>query len=82
MRGRICFTLLLTLLIAVPCFASCSKSIPSTLPITSTFLSFDAANNLTEIQIDGLGGGTYYDGVDGVTLFLTCNVRNVIGWRA
>jgi len=73
---RICCTLILALLVAVPCFATCSPKIPSTLPITSTFFSYDAANNIADIQSDGLDGSTYYDGVDGVTTYLTCNGYN------
>jgi hypothetical protein len=72
----ICCALLVTLLLALPCFATCSPKIPSTLPITSTFLSYEVNNNITDIQSDGLSGGTYYNGVDGVTTFLTCNGYN------
>lgn len=76
MRTRICCTLLVALLAALPCFATCSPKIPGTLPITSTFFSVDPVNNVTDIQSDGLDGGTYYNGVDGVTTFLTCNGYN------
>ena len=76
MKVMTCCTLLVALLIAVPCSATCTKSIPSTLPITSTFLGSDPASNTTDIQGDGLQGDTYYDGVDGVTTFLTCNGYN------
>jgi hypothetical protein len=57
-------------------FGKCSPKIPSTLPITGTFLGLDLSNNVTNIQSDGLNGGTYSDGVDGVTSFLTCNGYN------
>lgn len=76
MKMLICCALLVTLLLALPCFATCSPKIPSTLPITSTFLSYEVNNNITDIQSDGLSGGTYYNGVDGVTTFLTCNGYN------
>ena len=76
MKMLICCTVLGAVLVSVPCFATCSPKIPSTLPITSTFLSYDPNSNLTDIQSDGLSGGTYYDGVDGVTAFLTCNGYN------
>lgn len=69
-------TLLVALLMAVPCSATCSPKIPASLPITSTFLGLDPGGNTTDIQSDGLQGGTYYNGVDGVTSFLTCNGYN------
>ncbi len=73
----ICATLMfLVSAIPVPCFATCSPKIPGTLPITSTFLSYDSSNAVADIQSDGLTGGTYYNGVDGVTSFLTCNGYN------
>ena len=76
MKVMICCTLLVALLMAVPCSATCSPKIPGSLPITSTFLGFDLASNTTDIQGDGLQGDTYYNGVDGVTSFLTCNGYN------
>lgn len=76
MKMLICCALLVTLLLALPCFATCSPKIPSTLPITSTFLSYDVNNNINDIQSDGLSGGTYYNDVNGVTTFLTCNGYN------
>jgi hypothetical protein len=72
---RVC-CVLLGLAVAVPSFAKCSPSIPSTLSITSTFFRADPSNNATQIQSDGLDGGTYYNGVDGVTTYLTCNGYN------
>src|SRR5512146_2754554 len=71
-----CCTLLVVPFVATPCVATCSPKIPNALPITSTFLSYDANNNLADIQSDGLSGGTYYNGVNGVTTFLTCNGYN------
>lgn len=70
--------LLIVLLVVVgqKGFAKCSPSIPSTLPVTSTFFSSDASNSPTQIQSDGLDGGTYYNGVDGLTTYLTCNGYN------
>jgi len=76
MKMQICCTLLVGLLVAVPCFATCTRSIPSTLPVTSTFASYDTTNNVANIQSDGLDGGTYYNGVDVVTTYLTCNGYN------
>lgn len=72
MISRVC-CVILGLAVAVPSFAKCSPSIPSTLPITSTFFSTDPSNNATQIQSDGLDGSTYDNGVDGVTTYLTCN---------
>ena len=69
-------TLLITLLFVIPCVATCSPKIPSTLPITSTFSSYDLNSALTDIQSDGLSGETYYNGLNGVTTFLTCNGYN------
>src|ERR1043165_3981579 len=65
-----------SLVLTSPAFSTCSPKIPATLPITSTFASYDALNNVTDIQSDGLNGGTYQNGVDGVTTFLTCNGYN------
>ena len=76
MKMLMCCTVLVALVVCIPCFATCSPKIPSTLPITSTFLTYDASNNITDIQSDGLSGNTYYNGVDGVTTFLTCNGYN------
>ena len=76
MKVMICCTPLVALLMAVPCSATCSPKIPGSLPITSTFLGSDPGGNTTDIQSDGLDGGTYYNGADGVTSFLTCNGYN------
>jgi hypothetical protein len=77
MTGRISLKLLpVVLLLAVPVFAKCSPKIPATLPITSTFPGYDAANNVADIQSDGLNGGTYSDGIGGITSYLTCNGYN------
>ena len=76
MKTRLGCILLVLSLLAVPCFATCSPKIPSTLPITSTFLALDSNGFTADIQSDGLNGGTYYNGVDGVTSFLTCNGYN------
>src|SRR5437773_5252509 len=75
MRTRI-YSWFLVALIAVPCFGKCSPKIPSTLQITSTFFNFDAASNPTDIQSDGLSGDTYYNDVDSVRTYLTCNGYN------
>jgi hypothetical protein len=76
MNHRYHFVAVMMLAIAVPSFAKCLPSIPSTLPVTSTFLSSDSSNNPTQIQSDGLDGGTYYNGVNAVTTYLTCNGYN------
>jgi hypothetical protein len=76
MQIGICSSFLLALVAVVPSFAKCSPKIPSTLPITSTFFSSDLARNATDIQSDGLSGGTYYNNADGVTTYLTCNGYN------
>lgn len=76
MKVMLCCLLLTALLVAAPCSASCTKSMPASLPITSTFLGLDSANNVTDIQGDGLQGNTYYNGANGVTSFLTCNGYN------
>src|SRR5512147_2679501 len=77
MKLRICSLLVLSVMVwAVPGLGKCSPKIPATLPITSTFFSADLANNVADIQSDGLNGGTYEDGVGGVTTYLTCNGYN------
>ena len=48
----------LVMIVVIPSFGKCSPKIPSTLPVTSTFFSFDAANAATDIQSDGLDGGS------------------------
>ena len=50
----------------------------SNLPITTTLVSADNSGTTTDIQSDGLG--SYYDGVDADTSFLTTNGYNGIVW--
>src|SRR5215470_19393700 len=50
----------------------------SNLPITTSLLSEDASGTITDIQSDGLG--SYFDGVDADTSFLTTNGYNGIVW--
>jgi hypothetical protein len=50
----------------------------SNLPITTTLLSTDLSGTNTDIQSDGLG--SYFDGVDADTSFLTTNGYNGIVW--
>jgi hypothetical protein len=50
----------------------------SNLPVTSTFANTNAAGVIADIQSDGLG--SYFDGVGGVTSFLTTNGYNGIVW--
>ncbi len=47
-------------------------------PITTTFANADASGAMADIQSDGLG--SYFDGVGGVTSFLTTNGYNGIVW--
>jgi hypothetical protein len=72
MRLRKC---LLICLVAVA-FAKVTK--PSNLPITTTLLSTDSSGTISDIQSDNLG--SYRDGIDGVTSFLTTNGYNGIIW--
>src|SRR5205814_2353319 len=51
---------------------------PSNLPITTTLLSADSAGTVADIQSDAQG--SYFDGVGGVTSFLTTNGYNGIVW--
>src|SRR5262245_54303301 len=51
---------------------------PSNLPITSAFAMTDASGGVADIQGDSLG--SYFDGVDAVTSFLTTNGYNRIIW--
>src|SRR6266550_5386650 len=51
---------------------------PSNLSVTTTFASTDASGTITGIQSDGLG--SYFDGVGGVTSFLTTNGYNGQIW--
>jgi hypothetical protein len=76
MQIRVFSTWAVVMIAVIPSFAKCSPKIPSTLPITSTFLSLDAANAPTDIQSDGLDGATYYNGVDSISTYLTCNGYN------
>jgi len=50
----------------------------SNLPITATFANADGSGAIADIQSDGLG--SYFDGVGGVTSFLTTNGYNGIVW--
>ena len=50
----------------------------SNLSITAALLSTDPSGTITDIQSDGLG--SYFDGVDGDTTFLTTNGYNGIVW--
>src|SRR6266446_6434930 len=50
----------------------------SNLPITATFANADASGAPADIQRDGLG--SYFNGVGGVTSFLTTNGYNGIVW--
>ena len=50
----------------------------SNLPITTTFLNADTSGAIADIQNDGLG--SYFDGVEAVTSFLTTNVYNGLVW--
>lgn len=50
----------------------------SNLPITTVLLSTDPSGSITDIQSDGLG--SYFDGVDADTSFLTTNGYNGIVW--
>lgn len=76
MQIRIFSTWAMVMIAVIPSFGKCSPKLPSTLPITSTFFRFDAANAPTDIQSDGLDGDTYYNGVDSVSTYLTCNGYN------
>jgi len=51
---------------------------PSNLPITTTLLSADSSGGAVDIQSDSRG--SYFDGVDAVTSFLTTNGYNGIVW--
>ena len=51
---------------------------PSNLPITTTLLSADSAGTVADIQSDAQG--SYFDGIGGVTSFLTTNGYNGIVW--
>ena len=66
---------MLLICVAAVAFA---KTTLSNLPITSTLVSADNSGTITDIQSDGLG--SYYDGVDADTSFLTTNGYNGIVW--
>ena len=51
---------------------------PSNLPVTTTLLSADSSGGAVDIQSDSLG--SYFDGVNAVTSFLTTNGYNGIVW--
>jgi hypothetical protein len=51
---------------------------PSNLPITTTLLTVDSSGTIAEIQSDAQG--SYVDGVNAVTSFLTTNGYNGIVW--
>src|SRR5439155_842615 len=51
---------------------------PSNLPVTTAFANTDASDTIADIQSDALG--SYFDGVDAVTSFLTVNGYNGIIW--
>ena len=66
---------LLLLCIAAAAFAKVTQS---NLPITTSLLNNDGSGSITDIQSDGLG--SYYDGVDADTSFLTTNGYNGMVW--
>ena len=51
---------------------------PGNLSVTTNFASADTSGTITDIQSDGLG--SYFDGVGGVTSFLTTNGYNGQTW--
>src|SRR5215831_4563850 len=55
-----------------------AKTPLSNLPISTTLLGADNSGTTTDIQSDGLG--SYYDGIDADTSFLTTNGYNGIVW--
>ena len=50
----------------------------SNLPVTTTFANADASGVVADIQSDALG--SYFDGVDAVTSYLTAGGYNGIVW--
>ena len=68
---------LLLILLAATTFAKGPQHL-SNLPITATFASTNSSGVVTDIQSDG--GGSYLDGIGGVTSFLTTNGYNGIVW--
>src|SRR5216683_5068186 len=67
----------LLIFLAATLFAKGSQRL-SNLPITATFANADASGAIADIQSDGLG--SYFDGVGGVTSFLTTNGYGGILW--
>ena len=71
------FRSLLLLFLAATAFAGGPKQL-SNLPITTNPLSSDPSGAVADIQSDGLG--SYFDGIDADTSFLTTNGYNGIIW--
>ena len=69
--------LVLPAFLVVALFAKGPRQI-SNLPVTSTFPIVDASGAAADIQSDGLG--SYFDGMEAVTSFLTTNGYNGIVW--
>jgi hypothetical protein len=67
----------LLIFLAATLFAKASPKV-SNLPITATFANTDTSGVVADIQSDGLG--SYFNGVGGVTSFLTTNGYNGIVW--
>ena len=67
----------LLVLLAVVSFGF-GRQVLQNLPITTNLLSADASGAITDIQSDG--AGYYFNGVDGITSFLTTNGYNGIVW--
>src|SRR6266568_1585349 len=67
----------LLVLLAATSFAKGPQRL-SNLPITTTFANADASSAMADIQSDGQG--SYFDGVGGVTSFLTTNGYNGQIW--
>ena len=68
--------LLLTLIIIAPRIASAGCPRRSDASVTTTVVDLDPAGNPYTIASDG--GGTYFNGVDGVTSILTGNTYNCV----
>jgi hypothetical protein len=73
-------TLLIFLLAGtlVPAALGKGRNSPSNLPVTTSFANVDASGAVADIQDDAQG--SYFDGVDAVTSFLTVNGYNGIVW--
>jgi hypothetical protein len=67
----------LLIFLAVTAFAKGSQRL-SNLPITATFADTDTSGVVADVQSDGQG--SYFNGVGGVTSFLTTNGYNGIVW--